>query len=107
MNILLFHTFKIFATESFLYDIMSACELEKGQIVKRKENNTFMNWENYFTKTIIARARNYYERGLVLDVEKKGNRYVAQVIGSIPYNVSVWKKANHQLNQINEYILFR
>ena len=56
-----------------------------------------MNWNKYFTKTILDRGLKYYERGLVLDVSKSGNKYNATVIGSVPYNVMLRKKSNQEL----------
>jgi len=55
-----------------------------------------MNLNNYFTKTILDRGRRYQKRGLVEDVVIGKNEFTATVIGSMPYHVSIWKKANRQ-----------
>lgn len=56
-----------------------------------------VNWRYYFTGTILDRARRYQKRGLVQNVEKVGEEYHAEVIGSEVYEVRIWKKANNQL----------
>lgn len=56
-----------------------------------------MNWRFYFTNTIADRGYQYYRRGLVQNVEKEDEKYTAEVVGTSPYSVSVWKKANNQL----------
>ncbi len=56
-----------------------------------------MYWRKYFTAGILDRAKAYHKRGLVRDVEEINGRYTARVLGSMPYDVSVWKKANGQL----------
>lgn len=56
-----------------------------------------MNWRFYFASTIADRGYQYYRRGLVQNVEKNDEKYTAEVIGTSPYEVSVWKKANNQL----------
>lgn len=56
-----------------------------------------INWTSYFSTAILERGKKYYKRGLVQNVEKLGEKYTAEVIGSVPYQVAVWKKAGHQL----------
>ncbi len=56
-----------------------------------------MNLNSYFTKTILERGRKYQKRGLVQKVQKFDDKYTAEVVGSMPYQVSIWKKANRQL----------
>lgn len=55
-----------------------------------------MNWGNYFTAAVLERGRKYQKRGMVQNVEKNGEKYTAEVIGSMPYQVSIWKKPNRQ-----------
>lgn len=57
-----------------------------------------MNWKRYFTATIISRGQNYYRKGAVKNLRKQGGRFYADVMGSLPYSVSIWKKANGQLS---------
>jgi len=56
-----------------------------------------MKWKQYFTQKVIDRGYSYYRSGLVGSLETQGEEYHAEVIGTVPYQVSVWKKANHQL----------
>ena len=55
-----------------------------------------MNWNTCFTKTILDRGRRYQKKGLVKNIKKVGEKYTAEVIASMPYQVSVWRKANRQ-----------
>ena len=64
--------------------------------VIQKSGVRVMNLNNYFSKTIIDRGRRYQKRGLVDDVVIGKNEFTATVIGSMPYHVSIWKKANKQ-----------
>ena len=56
-----------------------------------------INWQQYFSKTIIDRGRSYYKNGKVRNLRKQGDKYYAKVQGSYPYEVAIWKKANNQL----------
>lgn len=56
-----------------------------------------MNWSKYFTKTILDRGFRYYERGAVSDVSNINDMYYATVIGTVPYDVILWKKSNQEL----------
>lgn len=56
-----------------------------------------MNWKKYFTSTILERARKYQKSGLVHNLQKLGDKYTAEVIGSVPYRVNVWKNARNQI----------
>ncbi len=55
-----------------------------------------MNWRGYFAGTIIKRAGKYYKQGRVTNLENYGDVYSATVIGTVPYHVKIWKKANNQ-----------
>ena len=56
-----------------------------------------VNWRNYFAASILERGRMYQRRGMVQNIEENNGKYTAEVIGTVPYQVSVWKKANGQL----------
>ncbi|MBQ3544366.1 MAG: SNF2 helicase associated domain-containing protein [Lachnospiraceae bacterium] len=55
-----------------------------------------MNWRYYFTDAIIQRGESYYKKGKVTDFRKVDCDYFATVMGTLPYNVAIWKKANGQ-----------
>ncbi|MBQ8038698.1 MAG: SWIM zinc finger family protein, partial [Lachnospiraceae bacterium] len=56
-----------------------------------------VNWRNYFASSILERGRTYQKRGMVQNIEENNGKYTAEVIGTVPYQVSVWKKPNGQL----------
>lgn len=56
-----------------------------------------MNWQRYFSRTILLRGETYYNKGAVNDLQIIGGRYYATVRGSHKYSVMIWKKANSQL----------
>ena len=56
-----------------------------------------MNWKHLFSKTILDRGRKYYNWNAVDDIEIGKGQCNALVTGSREYQVSIWKKANHQL----------
>ncbi|MBR5565029.1 MAG: SNF2 helicase associated domain-containing protein [Roseburia sp.] len=56
-----------------------------------------VNWRNYFASSILERGRTYQKKGMVQCVEENNGKYTAEVIGTVPYQVSVWKKLNGQL----------
>ena len=57
-----------------------------------------MNWRDYFASQILERGRSYYRKGLVQNLEKIGDSYSAEVIGSIPYAVDILKKSENKLS---------
>ncbi len=57
-----------------------------------------MNWAKNFTNTILQRGRNYWENGLVEDLEQVDqDTYTATVIGTYNYYVSVRRMAKGRL----------
>lgn len=56
-----------------------------------------VNWRNYFAAAILERGRIYQKRGMVQCVKENNGKYSAEVIGTVPYQVNVWKKPNGQL----------
>lgn len=47
------------------------------------------NWRSFFDKTILTRGQDYYNRGLVDDLEYDDTHISAVVCGSEDYDVSV------------------
>lgn len=46
-----------------------------------------MKWKYMFSNVILQRGRQYYERGRVQAIMHNGNRFQAEVVGSVPYEV--------------------
>ena len=55
-----------------------------------------MNWRNLFTSIILARGKQYFQRGRVQDLEVSGaNEYKAVVVGSCAYDVKIAMEEGH------------
>ncbi len=48
-----------------------------------------MLWQNHFSQTILIRGRDYFRRGKVQNLEYNGDAYVAEVVGTRTYTVTV------------------
>ncbi len=55
----------------------------------KQRKDIFMNYKQYFSPKIWKRGKEYYEEGLVYDLQKEGNRYNAIVEGTYDYHVEI------------------
>ena len=51
-----------------------------------------MLWQNHFSQTILIRGRDYFRRGKVQNLECNGDAYVAKVVGTRTYTVTVTRR---------------
>ncbi len=49
-----------------------------------------MGWESYFSKRILERGRDYYEKGKVKGFIKTADSCMARILGTKVYNTKVW-----------------
>ena len=48
-----------------------------------------MKWDHLFNTTILNRGRQYFNKGLVRNLQQNGSSYNAEVIGSVTYDVII------------------
>ncbi len=48
-----------------------------------------MKWDHLFSTTILNRGRQYFNKGLVRNLQQNGSSYTAEVIGSVAYDVMI------------------